>query len=471
MLRALPLATFAEASLGQMSAELNAQLLSLFFRRTSNPTEFSDVRKVAAELLSRLDPKAVVPLALDCICENAKVAVGGTRGGSSVLDCDDSAYTTAKLMVFSICSLLAHRQSAAAAVHSSAIATVLLQVLQIPCVLQHGQETSELRKLQHGSIDTLGILIGMCSLDKGKPCRSGNDGSGGGAVLSHPPTGTRAMLAQQQEAGAAPLVPLVSLSAGEPTSQRPSIIMLSDDDCGRANAMPTLSSGAARHDGGGSDGAQHSTATAAAGAVHVVLRGLAGQLQDCAASVSIPFRICMANALISSSQHAARRSADDCVRICSSVYSASVNSLLSCAGAATTPTPVRAAAVQVLFTLCFRLLSTEAFDSDMIDLADLCAVLLNSNATSTQTGEDSGASGGRGSADAAGDDAGMLRLAGLKLLMALLGRVEQQSSAALPGSTIARLSGLLRGVAHMDPSSETRNLAAQCLRQMQVDGF
>ena len=432
-----------------------------------------------------------MPLALECIRKRAQVpggsrcAAGGGSGGSggdndgvgstgsfsrAALDCDDSAYTTAKLMVFSLCSLLAHRQAAAASAYGNTIAAVLLKVLQIPCVMRRGQETSELKKLQHGSIDTLGILVSTTAAAAAATTPAGNSVAGAEADR----TSAHLILPQLDATG---VVPLVTLATADEPTHRPKIVMLSDDetdtdDDGAAAAAAAAAVG--DNVGDVDDGSCTNRAimmeagerkAAALDATHMVLSGLAEQAH---AGSSVAFRVCMANVLISSTQHAARQS-EECVQICGGIYRLSVNTLLACAGGPSNPTVVRAAAAQVLFTLCFRLLSSEIFDSDMIDLSDLCAALLNSNREHVRGGGVAGALGGDGDGD--GEGAGILRLAGLKLLMALLGRVEQQATTALPGSTVAKLSGLLRGVAHMDPSTEARNLAAQCLRQMQVDGF
>jgi hypothetical protein len=134
----------------------------------------------------------VVPLALDHIratsLTHTKVGADGDADGDVDVGADANStgfipsnsplYITAKLLVYTLCSALVHRQGVPPAGPAGqggppagpagqgvpppdltlstmieaggTMAGVLMQVLQIPCIISPGADTPELKKLQHG---------------------------------------------------------------------------------------------------------------------------------------------------------------------------------------------------------------------------------------------------------------------------------------------------------------------------------
>ena len=316
---------------------LESQLHGALYDRTMQELEFEDVRKVAADLLSRLRPGVVLPAML------ARLAAAAARHTDAAFDA-----VPVKMGVYVLCSSMLYHQAAwkgLAAEFEHQVVAVLAQFLRIPLHSSRDETAADqLKRLQHGCLDTIGLVVAL-------HCKFG-------------------------------------ASASSPTPRR-FIEMI---------GSPGGSDGGGDGDGDGVAGGTHKAE--AASPLDVVLAHLQQQsspppsgpgagpgasARSADGDDAVQFRVCMANAVIASVQHLSRLEKDSTAGR-EVLYWHAANSLLAIGFNGTTPTRVKAAATQVLATMLFSLKDRDAFDADLPELATLCI----ENLTKLTGGDDGG---------------------------------------------------------------------------------
>ena len=308
---------------------LESQLHAALYDRTMHELEFEDVRKVAADLLSRLRPGLVLPAVL------ARLKVMAEGHDNPAFDA-----VPAKMGVYVLCSSMLYHQAAwrgLAAEFEQQVVAALARFLRIPLFTsKDDRAVDQLKRLQHGCLDTIGLVIALhCNVGGGAPSRS-------------PPR----------------LIEVIA-AAGD---------------------------GAAGDDAAGGTHKAEATGPLDVVLGHLQqpqqpAPGLGSGPRTASHEDTVQFRVCMANAVIASVQHLSRLEKDSTAGR-EMLYKHAANSLLAIGFGGTTPTPtrVKAAATQVLATMLFSLKDGDTFDVDLPELAALCT----KNLTKPAGGEDGG---------------------------------------------------------------------------------